>query len=116
MRLSARLASMAFESSGGTEFTTCLIEGEITDLRRSTSPNASSGFYPIICSPRPLVFGRTNGYKTLMNRRKFLETSSTAALALTAASYVPTTFAAADKPKRVGLIGPGWYGKCDLFR
>jgi predicted dehydrogenase len=22
----------------------------------------------------------------------------------------------ADKPKRVGLIGSGWYGKCDLFR
>src|SRR5213075_935633 len=22
----------------------------------------------------------------------------------------------ADQKKRVGLIGPGWYGKCDLFR
>ena len=21
-----------------------------------------------------------------------------------------------EKPKRVGLIGTGWYGKCDLFR
>ena len=51
-----------------------------------------------------------------MNRRKFLHTSSTAALALSAASYVPTTFAAAEKPKRVGLIGCGWYGKCDLWR
>jgi predicted dehydrogenase len=49
-----------------------------------------------------------------MNRRKFLKLSSTAA-ALSAVSYVPTTFAV-EKPKRVALIGPGWYGKCDLFR
>jgi predicted dehydrogenase len=51
-----------------------------------------------------------------MNRRKFLKLSSTAAAALSAVSYVPTTFAAAEKAKRVGLIGSGWYGKCDLFR
>ena len=50
-----------------------------------------------------------------MNRRQFLRDSS-AAIALTAAaSYVPTTFAA-DKSKRVALIGCGWYGKCDLLR
>src|SRR4051812_23641847 len=49
-----------------------------------------------------------------MNRRKFIKLSSTAA-ALSAVSYVPTTFAV-EKPKRVGLIGTGWYGKCDLFR
>jgi predicted dehydrogenase len=49
-----------------------------------------------------------------MNRRKFLKLSSAAA-ALSAVSYVPTTFAA-EKPKRVGLIGAGWYGQCDLFR
>jgi predicted dehydrogenase len=46
-----------------------------------------------------------------MNRRAFLH-SSAAGLALSAA--VP---AFADrKPPRVGLIGCGWYGKCDLFR
>lgn len=39
-----------------------------------------------------------------MNRRQFLAAS--------AASYA----FAADKPRRVGLIGCGWYGKCDLFR
>jgi predicted dehydrogenase len=50
-----------------------------------------------------------------MNRRQFLKLGSTAALALTAARYVPTTFAA-EKAKRVGLIGTGWYGKLDLFR
>jgi predicted dehydrogenase len=50
-----------------------------------------------------------------MNRRQFLQKSSTAALALSAAAYVPTTFAA-EKAKRVGLIGSGWYGKIDLLR
>src|SRR5256886_14206009 len=50
-----------------------------------------------------------------MNRRQFLKTSSTALLALSAATYVPTTFAA-EKPRRVGLIGAGWYGKSDLWR
>jgi len=41
-----------------------------------------------------------------MNRRRFLH-SSAAGLAL------PLQ---AQTPKRVGLIGAGWYGKCDLFR
>ena len=45
-----------------------------------------------------------------MNRREFLYTSA-AGLALSAiAAY------ADDRPRRVGLIGPGWYGKADLFR
>ncbi len=48
-----------------------------------------------------------------MNRRQFLGSATIASLA--AASYLPTTFAA-DKPKRVGLIGAGWYGKSDLWR
>jgi predicted dehydrogenase len=49
-----------------------------------------------------------------MDRRDFLTTSA-GALALSA---VPGYFAAAadEKPKRVGLIGCGWYGKCDLLR
>ena len=50
-----------------------------------------------------------------MNRRQFLKLGSAAAVALSAASYVPTTFAA-EKSKRVGLIGTGWYGKADLLR
>src|SRR6267378_3872531 len=50
-----------------------------------------------------------------MNRRQFLKLSSAAAVTLSAASYVPTTFAA-EKIKRVGLIGTGWYGKADLLR
>ena len=39
-----------------------------------------------------------------MDRRQFLS-AATASLAL-----------AQDKPRRVGLIGCGWYGKADLFR
>ena len=46
-----------------------------------------------------------------MTRRKFLQTGA----ALSAATFVPTTFAQ-DKALRVGLIGTGWYGKCDLLR
>ncbi len=51
-----------------------------------------------------------------MNRRQFLHQGSTALAIAAAASYVPTTFAAEPKPKRVGLIGTGWYGKADLLR
>src|SRR5438876_4148504 len=50
----------------------------------------------------------------IMNRRTFLQTSTTAALALSA---IPSYAAElADQKKRVGLIGCGWYGKCDLLR
>jgi predicted dehydrogenase len=48
-----------------------------------------------------------------MNRRNFLHAA--AGLALTARNGLTAEFAD-DKPKRVGLIGCGWYGKCDLFR
>src|SRR5688572_32782674 len=48
-----------------------------------------------------------------MNRRKFLQLSATG-LALSAARNYAAEFA--DQKKRVGLIGTGWYGKCDLFR
>jgi predicted dehydrogenase len=49
-----------------------------------------------------------------MNRRDFLQ-STAAGLALSAASGFSAEFAD-QKAKRVGLIGCGWYGKCDLFR
>jgi len=47
-----------------------------------------------------------------MNRRDFLQAGA-AGVALSAAHV-----AGADEPRppRVGLIGCGWYGKCDLFR
>src|SRR5450432_3287837 len=46
----------------------------------------------------------------MMNRRRFL-TSTAATLA---AGYAAPF--ADSKPRRVGIIGPGWYGKSDLFR
>src|SRR6266567_7576863 len=48
-----------------------------------------------------------------MNRRKFLQASA-AGLALTGLAGYAAEFS--DPKKRVGLIGCGWYGKCDLFR
>jgi predicted dehydrogenase len=50
-----------------------------------------------------------------MNRREFLSASTAAGLALSAVGRTAEAFADLP-PKRVGLIGCGWYGKCDLFR
>jgi predicted dehydrogenase len=51
-----------------------------------------------------------------MNRRQFLSLSA-ASVAYASMRSLPS-FAAdfADMKKRVGLIGSGWYGKCDLLR
>ncbi len=49
-----------------------------------------------------------------MNRREFV--AGAAGLPLTASGKFPESFGLQDKPLRVGLIGCGWYGKCDLFR
>jgi predicted dehydrogenase len=49
-----------------------------------------------------------------MDRRTFLRTSSLAALG--AATLPSGAVFAATRPRRVGLIGTGWYGKCDLLR
>jgi predicted dehydrogenase len=48
-----------------------------------------------------------------MNRRQFFQASA-AGLSAAAATYAEQ--AADMKPKRVGLIGAGWYGKTDLLR
>jgi len=48
-----------------------------------------------------------------MNRREFLQVSA-AGLALSALGGYAAEMA--DTKKRVGLIGCGWYGKCDLWR
>ncbi|PAY15530.1 oxidoreductase [Rhodopirellula sp. SM50] len=48
-----------------------------------------------------------------MDRRKFLAGS---ALAASAAASRHAYAAAGDKKRRVGLIGCGWYGKCDLLQ
>lgn len=47
-----------------------------------------------------------------MNRREFV--AGSAALALTGAGAFADEFS--DNKYRVGLIGTGWYGKCDLYR
>src|SRR5919106_908426 len=51
---------------------------------------------------------------TLMRRRTILQ-SAAAGLALSAI-HANAYAAGAEKKYRVGLIGTGWYGKCDLFR
>jgi predicted dehydrogenase len=49
-----------------------------------------------------------------MQRREFLKTGAAAAIAGSALGRYAE--AMADTRLRVGLIGAGWYGKCDLFR
>ncbi len=50
-----------------------------------------------------------------MNRRRFLQTSTAAGLAFSVAGRGSSAFDG-QEAKRVGLIGSGWYGKCDLLR
>ena len=49
-----------------------------------------------------------------LNRRRFLQTTS-AGLAMSALGSYGTDLVN-QKPKRVGIIGVGWYGKSDLWR
>jgi predicted dehydrogenase len=49
-----------------------------------------------------------------MDRRQFLRAGAAGLVLSTAGSYAEEI--AAQQPKRVGLIGTGWYGKADLFR
>jgi hypothetical protein len=49
-----------------------------------------------------------------MNRRDFLAGTTVAGLA--ALSPAALAEQLGDKKPRVGLVGCGWYGKCDLFR
>jgi predicted dehydrogenase len=51
-----------------------------------------------------------------MDRRSFLSASAMAG-SIALAQHRETIASLMDQPtKRVGLIGTGWYGKCDLFR
>ena len=50
-----------------------------------------------------------------MDRRRFLQATATATTAASVATQVARASVAGGK-KRVGLIGSGWYGKCDLLR
>jgi predicted dehydrogenase len=52
-----------------------------------------------------------------MNRRTFLQSGALSAGAAAISGINGSELArAAGEGKRVGLIGTGWYGKCDLFR
>ena len=51
-----------------------------------------------------------------MNRRQFLQLSGLGAAGLALSSAQAYDAAFAETKKRVGLIGSGWYGKCDLLR
>src|SRR5207244_10674368 len=58
------------------------------------------------------VRGRSTGGR--MNRREVLKTSGALAVAVGGLDRYAEAFA--ESRLRVGLIGSGWYGKCDLFR
>jgi predicted dehydrogenase len=53
-----------------------------------------------------------------MDRRNFIRSSvAGATVAMTTQAISARAYAAADtRPRRVGLIGAGWYGKCDLLQ
>ncbi len=51
-----------------------------------------------------------------MNRRNFLRLSALGAAGLALSRFPAYAADLADMKKRVGLIGTGWYGKCDLGR
>src|SRR5918993_6114473 len=52
-----------------------------------------------------------------INRREFLKTASAAAaMAALPAMGADALDVVNGKPRRVGLIGAGWYGKSDLWR
>jgi predicted dehydrogenase len=52
-----------------------------------------------------------------MNRRTFLQSGAASAGIAAVSGLANSELArAAGEGKRVGLIGTGWYGKCDLFR
>ena len=48
-----------------------------------------------------------------MDRRQFLSGLASASLSFSAAQAQDFD---RSKKRRVGIIGPGWYGKCDLLR
>src|SRR5919197_4815972 len=59
----------------------------------------------------------TSGARFNISRRRFLQTASAGtALAALPALGADALELVGGKPRRVGLIGAGWYGKSDLWR
>ncbi len=55
--------------------------------------------------------------RNTVDRRHFVRASLAATASTTLATINPRAHAAPDnRPRRVGLIGTGWYGKCDLLQ
>jgi predicted dehydrogenase len=63
-----------------------------------------------------LILVRTSGLRVSMNRRRFLQSGAAGAVSLAIGGHRAMANILADQKKRVGLIGCGWYGKCDLWR
>jgi predicted dehydrogenase len=100
---------IGFESIAATA-----MHAEIARSRMSTLPEAA--YSDDMKPPSDLIalaFGPPRAHKQNMNRRKFLQLSA-AGLAFSILSSRAADLA--GPKKRVGLIGPGWYGKCDLIR
>jgi predicted dehydrogenase len=51
-----------------------------------------------------------------MNRRQMLATTAASAASIITSRFSSAADEFSDVKKRVGVIGTGWYGKCDLFR
>lgn len=57
-----------------------------------------------------------NTEKQFLGRRNFIKGASAASLLLSSMSSYGFEFFADEKPKKVALIGTGWYGTSDLFK
>ncbi|RRQ48031.1 gfo/Idh/MocA family oxidoreductase [Maribacter algicola] len=57
-----------------------------------------------------------NTDKQFLARRNFIKSASAASLLLTSMGSYGFEFFADEKPKKVALIGTGWYGTSDLFK
>jgi predicted dehydrogenase len=84
----------------------------------TTRPELRSGFAPDHnAHMKTIPSGAISGPGFNISRRRFLKTGSAlAALAAFPALGADALEVVQGKPKRVGLIGAGWYGKSDLWR
>jgi predicted dehydrogenase len=62
-----------------------------------------------------IAFNANLKEEPIMERRAFLKAGAASAAALTSVAGRGIAAAEDGKPLRVGVIGPGWYGKTDLF-
>src|SRR6185369_2742764 len=82
--------------------------GSLRETVQAAAADTASGPAPV---PTRRIGPRRGCTMVTMRRRQFLQAMS----GLAAARGYAAEFAD-DRPKRVGLIGCGWYGKSDIFR